>query len=807
MGTTPTESLWVDTSAVLPDDKDPTKFSRAKRARIVAAGIAIIANSALGSSLPSGATGAIAKAFSVTSSMQLVLLNSLYMLGFAVGPLVFGPLSEHIGRRLVLIGTYLGYVVFTLCCAVSPNFGALLIFRLLCGIFASAPNAVVGPLFADIFDNPGPRGKATAYYMCATSMVPPLGPILSGFTSSTSWRLTFWIGLAISGFFLPLVLCLPETYAPIIKTRLGGNQEALQKRPQGLMEELKVIFRRPFVMLLQEPVVLFTSLYLALVYAIFYLFFQAYPIIFQVSAGSVVALGLFLAYNSYHSLAMKRGAEWANKIEYRRLPLACAGGPLIIASLFWLGWSSRVDIHPAVPSMSGLIFGAGYLIEFMALLNYITDAYRQFSASAQAAASTTRSITAVVLPLAAPEIGHSTSTTFSMAIGFSPAPLDSSRLEITALPNPKTVPSADSPDLGNLKVSTDRMITATWTTKHGWANPRVVPFGPIALMPSASALQYATQCFEGMKLFRGYDGKLRLFRPLYNCQRMLKSATRISLPTFDPAELLKLIHRLCELEAPKWLPKDQPGSALYLRPTMIGSDSSLGFKVPDEAQLYIFMVYWPSPKPVVSNGSTTSLTGTRLLASSESAVRAWPGGTGAAKVGGNYGSALLEHSLAKNQGYDQVLWLYGPDRQITEAGSTNIFFTWRTVSGVLQMVTSPLDKDGLILAGNTRRSIIELATEMFSKTAQEKLQCEVVEKKVIMSEVQAASDKGRLLGAFVVGTAFWIQEVSEIRVKDETIKVRMGATKHVSLLRDALTDIMFGNKDSDWVDVVEEPQA
>ncbi|KAL7963530.1 aminotransferase [Trichoderma compactum] len=104
-------------------------------------------------------------------------------------------------------------------------------------------------------------------------------------------------------------------------------------------------------------------------------------------------------------------------------------------------------------------------------------------------------------------------------------------------------------------------------------------------MPSASALQYATHCFEGMKVFRGYDGRLRLFRPLYNCERMLKSATRISLPAFDPRELLKLIHKLCKLEALKWLPRDKPGSALYLRPTMIGSDSSLGFKVPEEAQL------------------------------------------------------------------------------------------------------------------------------------------------------------------------------------------------------------------------------
>lgn len=209
------------------------------------------------------------------------MINSLYMLGFALGPLIFGPLSEHIGRRLVLIGTYLGYMVFTLCCAVSPNFTALLIFRLLCGITAAAPNAVVGPLFADIIDKPGPRGRATAYYMCATSMVPPFGPIISGYATQHSWRLAFWVGLSISGVFLPLVLSLPETYAPIIRRNHCVGLEIGETQRRGLRQELVVVFSRPFVMISREPVVLFTSLYLALVYAILYLFFQAYPIIFQ----------------------------------------------------------------------------------------------------------------------------------------------------------------------------------------------------------------------------------------------------------------------------------------------------------------------------------------------------------------------------------------------------------------------------------------------------------------------------------------------------------------------------------------------
>lgn len=384
------------------------------------------------------------------------------------------------------------------------------------------------------------------------------------------------------------------------------------------------------------------------------------------------------------------------------------------------------------------------------------------------------------------------------------SPLDASKLEITDLPNPKPLPETASTDYADLKASTDRMIVASWTSRSGWSNPNMVPYGPISLMPSASALQYATQCFEGMKVFRGYDGRLRLFRPLYNCQHMLASATRISLPGFDPKELLKLIHAICALEGPKWLPKDKPGSALYLRPMLIGSDSSLGFKVPDEAQLYIFMVYWPAPKPGTLNGNGKPV-GARLLASSESAVRAWPGGTGAAKVGGNYGAALFEHAVAKAQGFDQVLWLYGPDRQITEAGSTNIFAMWRTETGVLQIVTPPLGKDNLILAGNTRRSIIELAKEMFAPgKADKELECEVLERNMTMSEVEDAALQARLVGCFVVGTAFWIQEVSEISFNGRSIKVNMEETPHVSMLRERMTDIMLGKVESDWVDIVQE---
>lgn len=385
-----------------------------------------------------------------------------------------------------------------------------------------------------------------------------------------------------------------------------------------------------------------------------------------------------------------------------------------------------------------------------------------------------------------------------MTAGHRSAPLDASRLAFNHVPTDKPVPSPDSPELAALKSATDRMIVATWTAEKGWLAPQLVSYGPIALMPTASALQYATQCFEGMKVYRGYDGRLRLFRPLYNCERLRKSASRIALPDFDPEEVLRLIYKLCALEAPKWLPKENSGDALYIRPTLIGSDSSLGFKAPEEAQLYIFMLYWPSPPPPGPQG-------TRLLASRESVVRAWPGGTGTAKVGGNYAAALAEHVVAKRRGFDQVLWLYGPDRQVTEAGATNIFVLWKTSSGLLQMVTSPLDENNLILAGNTRRSIIELSQTMFSdKNAEDGLRCKVLERKLTMGEVEEAAREERLLSVFAVGTAYWIQEIGEINIDGRSIKIPLGTTPHVVLLRNRMRDIMFGKMSNPWADVVEE---
>jgi branched-chain amino acid aminotransferase len=314
-------------------------------------------------------------------------------------------------------------------------------------------------------------------------------------------------------------------------------------------------------------------------------------------------------------------------------------------------------------------------------------------------------------------------------------------------------------------------------------------------MPSASCLHYATQCFEGLKLYRGYDGQLRLFRPKLNVNRLLLSATRIALPAFPPEELLKLIEKLCVVDGDKWLPP-VPGTFLYLRPTMIANDPALGVRKPSEALLYVILVMFPS----MDRGHFGN--GLKILASREDMVRAWPGGFGFAKVGANYGPTLIGQAEAQSRGFDQVLWLFGPEGYVTEAGAANFFVVWRNAeSNQLQLVTAPLS-DGLILDGITRRSVLDLVKERLA-SGEESL--EVVEERLTIGDIVKAADDGRLLEAFVSGTAYFIVGVEEITWNDRTIRLPVGdgnCGTYARLVKNWLLDIMYGKVQHDWAHII-----
>ncbi|KAF6233797.1 hypothetical protein HO173_008009 [Letharia columbiana] len=423
-GTTEDEKALIDFNKCVSESAED--WSPTKKLFAVSTCFLVVLNSAIASSLPGGAVSYTADYFHVTDEQQYGLPISVFLIGYVFGPLLFSPLSEMYGRRIIMIVSFIGYTAFTFGCAMAPTWPALLIFRFLVGLCAAAPYTLGGGICADLYSNAAHRGLAIMVLMIVLNVGPASGPIIAGFVSSVSWRRKYWVALILAGVsFIPL-LFLPETYGPVLHARRAraartwvgksAKPTPLVSNKQSLTKTLSVAFIRPFRMF-SEPIVLATSLLMAMVYAIFYLFFEAYPIIFggvyQMSTG-VSALAfipmpigacldiiIVLWWERYLERAKARNAPWAFNEEYRRMPLACIGGPLCALSLFWLGWSARPTTHWIIPMLAGIPYGMGVEIIFMALTSYLSDGYGTLTASALASAAIMRSVLGALLPLLA----------------------------------------------------------------------------------------------------------------------------------------------------------------------------------------------------------------------------------------------------------------------------------------------------------------------------------------------------------------------------------------------------------------------
>ncbi|KAF3159882.1 hypothetical protein TWF225_011188 [Orbilia oligospora] len=391
--------------------------------------------------------------------------------------------------------------------------------------------------------------------------------------------------------------------------------------------------------------------------------------------------------------------------------------------------------------------------------------------------------------------------------------LDASKLTYTFNKHGGVVPALDDPIRREHNSSTDHMLTVKWTEKGGWEAPQLRPYGHLDIMPTASCIHYATQAFEGMKAYRGVDGKLRLFRPDLNCKRMNLSSTRIALPAIDPEQLEELVKNFVSVDCPKWLPDAE--TFIYLRPAVIASGAALGVQKPREATLFIIAVLFP-PMEV--------LNGMRLLASKEDmGVRAWPGGHGWSKVGANYGPTLQAQGEARERGFDQILWLLGSEGRVTEAGASNFFVVWKNKnSGRLELITAPLG-DKIILDGVTRRSVIELAKSRLSHNPTEVLKevqhlekLDVVEQSYTIDDIAEAYESGRLVEAFACGTAFFVAPISYIQHEvDKGIEVPMNTTTadgcksgvYAAAIKTWLKEIMYGKVSHPWGVVINERGA
>ncbi|CAO2652589.1 Nn.00g008720.m01.CDS01 [Neocucurbitaria sp. VM-36] len=409
------------------DPENPNNWGRWKKVYALFVAIMSVMNSTMNSSLAAGAVAPMSRHFNEYGEYKLILPTSMYLVGYVCGPMIWGPLSESYGRKGVMVYSFAMLTIFSIASAVAPNFAALVIFRLLVGIGGSCAISVVGGICADIYHNPVSRGRSMAIFMAATTFGPILGPLVSGFIAVISWSWAFWIGAIFAGASWPLFLFFPETYGPTILKRRAkrlrketGDESIvapLELEKTDLNHIVTVILTRPLRMICFEPLVLFTCLYLSYAYAIFYIYLQSYPIIFTgiyhfnagetgltfmpIGVGAAISAGMYLCWDSIFARAQRAGKLWTKDPEMHRLPLACIAGLFFVISSFWLGWTAKEGIHWIVPTLAGILFGMGYLCLFMALLNYLVDAYEIFAASAMAAASLSRSSFGAILPFAA----------------------------------------------------------------------------------------------------------------------------------------------------------------------------------------------------------------------------------------------------------------------------------------------------------------------------------------------------------------------------------------------------------------------
>ena len=328
----------------------------------------------------------------------------------------------------------------------------------------------------------------------------------------------------------------------------------------------------------------------------------------------------------------------------------------------------------------------------------------------------------------------------------------------------------DFDNLGFGDVFCDHMFSMEWEDGE-WRRPRIIPYGPISMEPGNATLHYGQAVFEGMKAFRGGDGRVRIFRPDMNARRLEASCDRLCVPRVDPEVFLGAVERLVAVDR-AWIPARR-GESLYIRPLIFGNEAHMEVRPSRAFRMLVITCpvrsYFDESMPAVT------------LKVEDTYTRAAPGGTGAAKTAGNYAGSLYPAELARREGYMQVLWLDGVEhRYVEEVGAMNIFFR---IDG--HILTPKLR--GTILSGVTRDAAITLLREHGH---------EVVERRIAIDEIVEASKSGALEEAFGAGTAAVISPVGTMAYKGEEIRVNANASGPVTQwLYDRITGIQLGEHD------------
>ena len=316
------------------------------------------------------------------------------------------------------------------------------------------------------------------------------------------------------------------------------------------------------------------------------------------------------------------------------------------------------------------------------------------------------------------------------------------RIQRTEHPAPKPDPNG----LGFGRIFSDHMFLMDYSLELGWHDPRIVPYAPFTLDPSAMVFHYAQEVFEGLKAYRAPDGGVQLFRPADNGQRLADSCERLCIPPVPVEDFVAAVKALVEVDA-GWVPS-APGTSLYIRPFIIATDANLGVHA---SHTYIFCIITGPVGAYYASG----IDPVKIYVESAD-VRAVRGGTGYAKCGGNYAASIRAGERAEAEGYTQVLWLDGVERKyIEEVGSMNVMFK---IDG--KIVTPALT--GSVLPGITRRSCIQLLKDKGY---------EVEERLFSVEELVAALASGHLEEAWGCGTAAVISPIGKFCYQDKAYTI------------------------------------
>lgn len=338
----------------------------------------------------------------------------------------------------------------------------------------------------------------------------------------------------------------------------------------------------------------------------------------------------------------------------------------------------------------------------------------------------------------------------------------SNKFSITLTKNPK-----EKPDPNNLKfgrVFTDHMFIMDYNPQEGWHDGRIVPYAPLELDPACTVFHYGQEMFEGLKAYKTKDGKVQLFRPDMNAKRTNNTNRRMCMPEIDEELFIDAVKAIVDVDR-DWIPQKE-NTSLYIRPFIIATQPKLDVSASEE---YKFIIILSPVGPYYENG----LAPTKIYVEDEY-IRSAMGGTGFAKIGGNYAAAMIAEKKAHDMGFDQVLWLDAKEkRYVEEIGTSNAFFK---IAG--EIYTSSLI--GTILPGVTRASMIEVMKEWGYK---------VNETRFTIDEIFKAGEEGKLEEVFATGTAAVISPVGELCWGGKKLVINNG---EIGELSQKLYDELYG---------------